>query len=134
MCGRSVTHERITIEKRTLPLTALVRWKFILAKVLAQKINRYRETASKDRYQQTLFGQDAAVETTFQFEFGFTPTGYAPHWTYIGHPYQFERHFYASVGELGNKGEEYECAKALDRCPRSNIGFATLIVGDFGSP
>ena len=102
------------IEKRTLPLTALVRWKFILAKVLAQKISQCREQASSDRYQQTLFGAEAAVETSFAFEFDFMPNGYAPHWTYIGHPYQFERHYYAAVGELDNKGEEYECAKALD--------------------
>lgn len=101
-------------EKRSLSLTALVRWKFILAKVLAQKIGHYREQASEDRYQQTLFGATAAVETSFAFEFDFTPDGYAPHWNYKGHPYQFQRHYYANVGELENKGEEYECAKALD--------------------
>ena len=103
------------IEKRALPLTALVRWRFILAKVLAQKISQHRERASSDRYQQTLFGPEAAVETSFTFEFDFTPTGYAPHWLYEGHPYQFQRHYYASIGEMENKGEEYECAKALDR-------------------
>jgi type III restriction enzyme len=36
-------------EKRALPLTVLVRWKFILAKVLAQKIGHYREQASETR-------------------------------------------------------------------------------------
>jgi type III restriction enzyme len=102
------------IEKRTLPLTALVRWRFILAKVLSGKIGRYREQASRDCYQQTLFGPEAAVETSFTFEFGFTPDGYAPHWTYAGHPHQFQKHYYAAPGELNNKGEEYECAKALD--------------------
>ncbi|WP_292529771.1 hypothetical protein [Methylocystis sp.] len=61
-----------------------------------------------------MFGPEAAVETSFAFEFDFTPTGYAPHWTYIGTPYQFQRHYYATVGELENKGEEYECAKAID--------------------
>jgi len=103
------------IEKRALPLTALVRWRFILAKVLIQKINLCRQKASEDRYQQTLFGPEAAVETSFNSQFDFTPTGYAPHWTYVGYPYQFTKHFYSTVGELGNKGEEYECAKALDR-------------------
>jgi type III restriction enzyme len=103
------------IEKRALPLTALVRWKFILAKVLAQKIAQYREQASADRYQQTLFGAEAVVETSFSFEFDFTPTGYAPHWLYAGYPYQFDKHYYAAVGELKSEGEEYECAKALDR-------------------
>ena len=102
------------IEKRVLPLTALVRWKFILAKVLVQKISHHREQASSDRYQQTLFGAEAAVETSFTFEFDFTPDGYALHWPYVGHPFQFQKHYYAAVGELENKGEEYECAKALD--------------------
>ena len=102
------------VEKRALPLTALVRWKFILAKVLTQKINQYRQQASTDRYQATLFGKSAAVETSFNFSFDFTPTGYAPHWLYAGHPYQFQKHYYESIGELKNKGEEYECAKALD--------------------
>jgi type III restriction enzyme len=102
------------IEKRGLALTALVRWKFILAKVLAQKIGHHREQASETRYQQTLFGVQAAVETSFAFAFDFMPTGYAPHWTYQGHPYQFGKHYYPAVGELDNKGEEYECAKALD--------------------
>jgi type III restriction enzyme len=102
------------LEKRALPLTALVRWKFVLAKVLAQKIGQDREKAAKDRYQQTLFGPQAAVQTSFTFEFNFAPTGYAPHWTYAGHPYQFQKHYYATVGELKSKGEEYDCAKALD--------------------
>jgi len=102
------------VEKRVLPLTALVRWKFILAKVLTHKINQHRERASNDQYQQTLFGKETAVETSFNFEYCFEPTGYAPHWTYPGHPYQFQKHYYPSVGELKNKGEEYECAKALD--------------------
>lgn len=102
-------------EKRNLPLTALVRWKFILAKILAQKIACYRDQAADDRYQQTLFGPQAAVETSFTYGFDFSPTGYAPHWNYLGHPYQFQKHYYAIIGELKNKGEEYECAKALDR-------------------
>ena len=102
------------LEKRHLPLTALVRWKFVLAKVLVQTIDQHREQASRDRYQQTLFRPEAAVETSFIFKFSFTPEGYAPHWTYEGHPHQFQKHYYAPVGELKNKGEEYECAKALD--------------------
>lgn len=106
------------IEKRALPLTALVRWKYILAKVLAQKIGQCREHASTDRYQETLFGPQAAVETSFAFEFDFAPTGYASHWNYLGYPYQFQNHFYATVGELENRGEEYECAKALDLNPK----------------
>ena len=101
-------------EKRALPLTALVRWKLVLVKVLAQTISQHRDQAANARYQQTLFGPLAAVQTSFKFKCDFAPTGYAPHWTYAGHPHQFQKHYYATVGELKNKGEEYECAKALD--------------------
>lgn len=102
------------VEKRTLPVTALVRWKFILAKVLAQKIGQHRQQAANDRYVQNLFGPQAAVETSLHFNFSFTPTGYAPHYNYPGHPYEFQKHYYPSVGELKIKGEEFECAKAID--------------------
>jgi type III restriction enzyme len=102
------------VEKRALPVTALVRWKFVLAKVLAEKISRHRQKAADQRYQETLFGPQATVETSFNFQFDFKSTGYAPHWNYLGYPHQFERHYYAAVGELKNKGQEYECAKALD--------------------
>lgn len=102
------------VEKRHLPLTALVRWKFILAKVLIQKIGQHREDAAYDRYQQNLFSPQAAVEISPDFQFNFSPTGYAPHTLYSGHPYEFQRHYYAPIGELKSKGEEFECAKALD--------------------
>jgi type III restriction enzyme len=102
------------LEKRRLPLTALARWKFVLSKVLVQKISQHRGQASKDRYQQFLFAPDAKVEASFDFSFDFAAVPYAPHWSYVGHPYQFQKHYYAAIGELKNQGEEYECAKALD--------------------
>jgi type III restriction enzyme len=102
------------VEKRHLPLTALVRWKFILAKVLVQKIGQHREAAAYDRYEENLFAPQSDVETSPNFLFTFSPMGYAPHTLYSGHPYEFQRHYYASVGELKSKGEEFECAKALD--------------------
>ena len=52
------------IEKR-LSLTAPGRRQFILAKVIAQTIGHYCEQASEERYQQVLFGPEAAVETSF---------------------------------------------------------------------
>jgi type III restriction enzyme len=121
-------------ERRRLPLTALVRWKFILAKVLTQKISQCREQASGQRYQQALFGAQAAVETSFSFEFDFTANGYAPHWTYSGHPYQFGRHYYAAIGELDNKGEEYECAKALDMTGKVKHWVRNLVHSGFWLP
>jgi type III restriction enzyme len=99
-----------------------VRWKFVLAKVLAQQICQPSRAGGYKHYRQTLFVPQAAVETSVEFAFGFEPLGYAPHWTYLGSPHQFEKHYYSTIGELRNKGEEYECAKALDLTADVKLG------------
>ncbi|MEK4034363.1 DEAD/DEAH box helicase family protein [Methylocystis sp. IM3] len=106
------------MERRATPLPVLARWKYILARILGQKIATHRDAAGRSNYQRLLFGTQAAVEATFDYAFDFTPDGYAPHWTYEGRPYLFQKHFYPLVGELKNKGEEFECAKALDMHPK----------------
>ncbi len=106
------------VVRRATPLPVLARWKYILAKVLAQKIAMHRDAAGRSNYQELLFGPQAAVETTFDYAFDFSPDGYAPHWSYEGRPYLFQKHFYPLVGELKNRGEEFECAKALDMQPK----------------
>jgi type III restriction enzyme len=102
-------------DTRRLSLTSVVRYRFALAKVLQQKISQCRADASTKSYQQSLFdAEPPAVETSFNYAFDFGSTAYAPHWSYAGHPYGFQKHYYPNVGELKNSGEEFECAKALD--------------------
>lgn len=102
-------------DKRRLSLTSIVRYRFALAKVLQQKISQCRADASTKSYQQSLFdAEPAAVETSFSYVFDFGSAPYAPHWSYVGYPHVFQKHYYPNVGELKNSGEEYECAKALD--------------------
>ena len=102
------------MEKRGLALTALVRWRFILAKVLAQRIAQSRDKASARGYQLGLFSEGAIVEASFEYAFDFHAQAYGPHWNYPGYPYVFSKHYYPVVGELKNKGEEFDCARALD--------------------
>lgn len=83
---------------------------------LTGKLRVYRAKAYESGYQQTLFASAASVETSFDYNFAYRPDNYAPRWYYKGHPYQFQKHYYALPGELENKGEEYECAIALDQC------------------
>ncbi len=105
------------IEQRDIPLSALVRWRFVLLKALLQKIARHRESASQSCYQETLFGPTATTETSFDYTFDFKADAYAPNWNYEGQPHRFQKHFYPLVGELKNKGQEYDCACALDVTP-----------------
>lgn len=105
------------MERRGVALPALERWKYILTQTLAKKIRQHRDAAGEANYQQCLFGPQAVVETTFDYAFDFLPDGYAPHWNYDGR-FRFGKHFYPTVGELKAKGEEFDCAQALDRHPK----------------
>ncbi len=111
-CRRAVNH---LLKDRQLSLATLVRARYPLEKVLRQKIKIYREQAYRDGYQQMLFGPTAAVETSYDYSFSFDPGNYPAHWHYDG-SYQFSpKHYYPLVGELDSKGEEFECAQAIDR-------------------
>ena len=97
-------------------LATLARGKFILVKVLLEKIRTYRLQAYKKGYQETLFGPSARVETSFEYGFSYDPMVYPAHWFYKG-AYRFTKHFYPVAGEMDSKGEEFECAMAIDRLP-----------------
>ncbi|MDD4978500.1 MAG: DEAD/DEAH box helicase family protein [Gallionella sp.] len=104
-------------ESKRFDLATLARAKFILVKVLLEKIRTYRQQAYQRGYQETLFGASARVETSFQYGFSYDPAVYPAHWFYKG-AYRFTKHFYPAVGEMDSKGEEFECAMAIDRLPQ----------------
>jgi type III restriction enzyme len=101
---------------RGISLNDLLRFKFQLSKAILQKIASYRHQAYAAGYQAFLFGPDARVITDFAGQFAFETTPYSPAWTYNG-AYRFQKHFFGIVGELDNKGEEFECARLLDALP-----------------
>jgi type III restriction enzyme len=104
-------------EKRQIPLSDLVRARFILEKVLKARIKANYDDAIAKGYNLRLFGAEAAVETKFDnysFEFPADPFDYPAHWYYSG-GYQWDKKYYPMVGELESEGEEFECAQAIDR-------------------
>ncbi|GAO97487.1 type III restriction enzyme, res subunit [Caedimonas varicaedens] len=100
------------IEKRDIPLTALVRWRYVLSKVLKRKIDQHRFHCVERGYEQVLSASVSDVRLVGDFQF--MPDQYHPSVTYVGYPYEFTKHYYAQIGKLENKGEEFDCAKALD--------------------
>ena len=73
-------------EKRRIPLSDLARARFILEKVLREKIKAYYADTMAKGYKLRLFGVGAAVETKFDyaFEYPTDPFLYPAHWTYKG--------------------------------------------------
>ena len=100
-------------ERCRLDMAALVRGRFILVKVLAEKIKGFRQEACARGYQQTLFGPRAAVETSFDYAFDYDPNVYPATWYYQGRFDLSKKHYYPVIGELKNSGEEFECACAI---------------------
>jgi type III restriction enzyme len=104
------------IDQRNIPISDLVRARFILEKQLRDKIQSYYDDAIAKGYQRRLFGEDAKVETNFEVEFAYPtdPFQYAANWYYKG-GYIWNKNYYPLVGELESEGEEFECAQAIDR-------------------
>jgi type III restriction enzyme len=103
------------VNNRKIPLSALVRAKFILCKSIANKISGYRDKAQNSGYQTLLFSVDSKVETSFDYCFNFNPSAYPAKPPFYSGSYRFQKHFYPVIGDLKASGEEFECAVALDR-------------------
>jgi type III restriction enzyme len=105
------------VHRRHIAVPVLARARLALQNAVARRINMYRLQACRKGYQDMLFGPQAAVQTSYDYRFSFDPRGYPAHWTYDG-TYQFKKHFYPLVGELDPKGDEFDCARAIDQCPQ----------------
>ena len=105
------------MDRKRFDLPSLARAKFILVRALGEQIRACRETAAQRGYQELLFGPQAAVETSYTYDFCYEP-GIYPANNYCRSGYKWQRHFYPPApGELEARGEEFECAQALDMHP-----------------
>jgi type III restriction enzyme len=98
-------------EERKIPLTALVRGRFMLQKVLEGKIKKHRSEAKKRGYQTLLFGPEPKVEVSGELNFSFEPDIYHPQRRYQG-AFRPVKHFYPVISDMN--GEEAECAKEIE--------------------
>ncbi|WP_114859728.1 DEAD/DEAH box helicase [Azospirillum brasilense] len=107
------------VKGRGMPVAALMRAKFILARKIREKIAGFRSEARAGAYQRFLFDPQARVEVSFDdaFAFAFKEGMYDDQRFYRGRM-KFRRHFLgpdkvpAFDGVAG--GEEERCAIAID--------------------
>ena len=102
-------------EQRDMSLDQLVLDKYRLRKAAERKINQHRQAARKTAYQALLFGKKAQVKVSpdICFSFAHDPRLYAYSGVYRGR-YAFSKHYYPEIGDLEDKGEEFECAQFID--------------------
>lgn len=97
-------------------LPKINRAKFVLEKLLSQKITQYRQQAYEKGYQGCLFGPNAIASINEKaFSFKFDPNVY-PVNDYFDGSFRFKKHYYPSVAAM-NK-EETQCAQAIDSHPQ----------------
>ena len=103
------------LKRGDLDLAQLLRGKYVLEKVLRDKINSYRQKASNKGYQSCMFSHEAiaAVDST-NFSFAFDPNHYPVNSWYQG-KLSFSKHYYSRIASMNN--EEAECAFLLDHNP-----------------
>lgn len=103
------------LEQRGNTLGSLVRDRFVLRRALEQRIGVLRRAAERKWFQDLLFGEASAerVRVGNEHSFAFDPYAYPARWT-CPRSNEFQKHYYEKVGELEERGEEFDCARSLD--------------------
>lgn len=124
------------IEQRHFTIDQLVLAKFLLIKIIKNKMEHYEQMARKYFYQMTLFpinNKDKKITTDIEkYYFSYEGYFYEPNFSYSGN-YKFQKHFYSKIGELENKGEEFECARIIDSLPQVKYWVRNLTSGKSAS-
>ena len=106
----------LTSERR-MHITALTRCKFLLARVVREKIERFRRKERESAYQRFLYPSEGRVEVSFNTAFEFRHRIYSGQPTYQGQ-WRPSRHFLGpnNVPKFDGEdnGEEVQCAQCLD--------------------
>jgi len=111
-------HVHYLATDRGIPLSALWRAKFVLARKLVELIKEMKAAEAAKAYQQYLFAPEAMQDVSFENAFSFSEYMYDGQKPYRGN-FQFKKHFLETVPEIdgGDGGEEFQCAMALESLP-----------------
>ena len=99
---------------RCIPLTGLIRSKYILARTINEQISKYREQAAKKGFQFSLFEGSIPLETSFEFAYQFKQDNYPARPPYYQGSFKFAKHYYPYIEDIRSGGEEFACAQAID--------------------
>lgn len=106
------------VNERGVPLNTLARMRFVLASRIESRISEVREETSVSRFRQLVLDGGWTCEPDWSRTFVFEPARYPAHagGRYAGR-WKFERHYYPVIADLKESGEEFECARLIDRHP-----------------
>jgi len=121
------------VNDQRVSLNTLARMRFVLAKRINAQIADMRDAAAKSQFQQLVLDGGWKIEPdwnhTFKFDLGIYPT---PAGSRYGGRWEFKNHYYPVIAELKDKGEEFECARFIDRHPQVKHWVRNLDQAAFG--
>ncbi|MBR3458846.1 MAG: hypothetical protein IKH16_11960, partial [Selenomonadaceae bacterium] len=103
------------METQHVSLADLVRLRFVLEKLLSERIADCKNTAYEKGMQGTLFQDGTCVRVTPDVAMAFRPDGYPAKSFYRGSKL-FQHHFYSLIGAMDSEEEIY-CAQCIDAHP-----------------
>ena len=105
------------IRERGMHITALTRCKFLLARIIRNKLDDFRTRERRHAFQRYLLEPSARVEVSFDTDFAFKDSMYRDQRQYRGR-WQSSKHFLGPnqvpAFDGADDGEEVQCAQALD--------------------
>jgi type III restriction enzyme len=114
-------------------INTLARMRFVLAKRIDAQIDDLRRAAARAQFQQLVLEGGWQVEPDWDRSFTFEPGRYAaPAGTRYAGRWQFTKHYYPVIADLKPQGEEFECARLIDRHPRVKQWVRNLDSEPFG--
>ncbi|RJO60950.1 restriction endonuclease subunit R [candidate division WS5 bacterium] len=105
------------IDERKYSISQLFHDKYTLRQKVVEKIEQHRRQAHRRAYQALLLPECATpLVVTPEVCFSFNPLEY-PYGTRYQGSTTFNKHYYKEVGNLKDKGEEFDCAVFIDNLP-----------------
>ena len=106
--------------------------RYLLARTLLAKLEDLRAEACSGVFKQAVLDEAWAIDVDWMAPHTFSPTSYAvaPASRYAGR-HRFKRHYYTSINDLRDAGEEFECADLIDQHANVNTWIRNLD-GDSG--
>jgi len=115
-----LAHVHHLVNERDIPMSALWRAKFVLARKLSNLIDEMKAKEAHKAYQHNLFAVGAKPDVSFDQPFDFKNGMYDGQKPYRG-KFSFKKHFLEPVPHIdgGDGGEEFQCAMAIES--QSNV-------------
>jgi type III restriction enzyme len=109
-------------------LDQLARYKYEVRRVMAEEIQKHREKREIGAFAALFPARADQFVTSAEIEpLLFDEAKYAPTTIFNNQAGTFKKHYFAQIGDMKDRGEEYDCALHIDRHPKIEFWVRNLV-------